>query len=80
MKYTWWIFQVGMMLVSIFFLIFGFDLIIGAYSLKDPFSFIMTFFSASFVILISLALAISFLIKMIRVYRHINTPKNNNLS
>ncbi|MBW2655775.1 MAG: hypothetical protein JRC91_12875 [Deltaproteobacteria bacterium] len=80
MKYTWWIFQVGLMLISVFFLIFGFDLIIGAYSLKDPFSFIMTFFSASFIILISLALAISFLIKMIRVYRQINTPKNNNLS
>jgi len=75
MKYTWWVFQAGMMLVSIFFLIFGFDLMIGSYTLKDPFSFIMTFFSASFIILISLALAISFLIKMIRVYRQINNDK-----
>lgn len=80
MKYTWWIFQVSMMLVSIFFLIFGFDLIIGSYSLNDPFSFIMTFFAASFVILISLALSISFLIKMISVYRHINNQANNNQS
>ncbi len=71
MKYTWWIFQVIMTFVSGFFLIFGFDLIIGSYSLNDPFSFIMTFFAASFVILISLALMISFLIKMIRVYRQI---------
>ena len=53
MKYTWWIFQVLMTLVSGFFLLFGIDLIIGSYSLKDPFSFIMTFFAASFIILIS---------------------------
>lgn len=61
-----------------FFFIFGIDLMIGAYSLKDPFSFIMTFFSASFVILISLTLFISFIIKMIRVFRRIqNTPARN---
>jgi len=64
--------------VSGFFLIFGVDLMIGAYSLKDPFSFIMTFFAASFIILISLTLVITFLIKMIRVYRHINHQTNNN--
>ncbi len=74
MKYRWWFFQFTMTLVSIFFLIFGWDLLIGAYSLNNPFNFIMTFFAASFVILISLTLMISFLIKMIRVYRHI---KNN---
>ena len=78
MKYTWWLFQVIMTLVSGFFLIFGFDLIIGSYSLNDPFSFIMTFFAASFVILISLTLIISFLIKMIRVYRQINRQADNN--
>jgi len=78
MKYTWWIFQIIMMLVSGFFLIFGIQLLMGSYSLKDPFSFIMTFFSASFIILISLTLLISFLIKMVRVYRHINHQTNNN--
>ena len=77
MKYTWWLLQVIMTLVSGFFLIFGFDLIIGSYSLNDPFSFIMTFFAASFVILISLTLIISFLIKMIRVYRQINRQTDN---
>ncbi|MCD4718455.1 MAG: hypothetical protein K8S13_01150 [Desulfobacula sp.] len=77
MKYTWWLFQMIMMLVSGFFLIFGVDLIIGSYSLKDPFSFIMVFFSASFIILISLTLLITFLIKMVRVYRHIKHQTNN---
>lgn len=71
MKYTWWLFQIIMTLVSVFFLVFGFDLLMSAYQLKDPFSFIMTFFAASFVILISGALLVSFLIKMIRVYRQL---------
>ena len=71
MKYRWWVLQVIMFLVSIFFLVFGIDLLILAYTLNDPFNFIMTFFSASFVILISLTLAISFVIKMVRVWRQL---------
>ncbi|MBT3177420.1 MAG: hypothetical protein HOG03_10730 [Desulfobacula sp.] len=77
MKYTWWLFQIIMTLLSGFFLIFGVDLMTGSYSLNDPFSFIMSFFSASFVILISLTLIISFPIKMIRVYRQINGQNDN---
>ena len=75
MKYTWWIFQILMMLASLFFLVFGVDLMRATYALDNPDNFIMTFFSASFIILISLTLAISFLIKMIRVFKRIrNTP------
>ena len=66
MKYLWWAAQVLCLLISIFFFIFGIDLIRGAYGLNDPFSFIMTFFAASFIILISLTLSIVFIIKMIR--------------
>ncbi|MCG8637547.1 MAG: hypothetical protein MI863_27215 [Desulfobacterales bacterium] len=78
MKYTWWIVQFVMLLVSVFFLTFGIDLLMASYSLGDPFKFIMTFFAASFIILISLALGISFVIKMIRVRRQLknNTTKN----
>ncbi|MCP3940540.1 MAG: hypothetical protein GY710_03545 [Desulfobacteraceae bacterium] len=71
MKYTWWIFQIFMMIISIFFLVFGIDLMTAAYTFKNPFDFIMTFFAASFIILISLALAISFVIKIIRVFRQL---------
>ena len=71
MKYLWWTVQVLCILISLFFLVFGVDLIRGAYDLNDPFSFIMTFFAASFIILISLTLALVFTIKMIRVYRHV---------
>ncbi len=66
-------------LASVFFMVFGIDLIIGSYSLSDPFSFIMTFFAASFIILISLALAASFIIKMIRVHRQIHRPGTDDL-
>ena len=71
MKYLWWIIQVLCLLISLFFIVFGIDLIRGAYGLNDPFSFIMTFFAASFIILISLTLALVFTIKMIRVYRRL---------
>jgi hypothetical protein len=75
MKYLWWAAQVLCLLISIFFFIFGIDLIRGAYGLNDPFSFIMTFFAASFIILISLTLALVFIIKMIRVYRCLRPSK-----
>ena len=75
MKYTWWIFQILMLAAALFFLVSGIDLMRAAYTLENPYNFIMTFFSASFIILISLSLAISFLIKMIRVLKQIrNTP------
>ncbi len=72
MKYFWWGVQGICLIISLFFLVFGIDLIRGAYGLNDPFSFIMTFFAASFIILISLSLALVFIIKMVRVYRHVN--------
>ncbi len=78
MKYTWWIFQTVMLLVSVFFLVFGIDLLMASYSLGNPFRFIMTFFAASFIILISLTLGISFVIKMVRVRRQLkNNPAKN---
>ena len=75
MKYLWWTVQVLCILISLFFLVFGVDLIRGAYGLNDPFSFIMTFFAASFIILISLTLVLVSTIKMIRVYRRLKTPQ-----
>jgi len=71
MKYVWWIVQTLLMLVSFFFFLFGIDLLMAAYGLEDPFSFIMTFFAASFILLISAALVITCLIKMIRVFKRI---------
>ena len=69
MKFTWWIFQLTMLGLSIFFMLFGFDLLRASYDFKDPFSFIMTFFAASFILLISTTLGICFIIKMIRAVK-----------
>lgn len=78
MKYTWWIFQTVMLLVSVFFLVFGIDLLMASYNLGNPFRFIMTFFAASFIILISLALGASFVIKMVRVFAQLkNNPEKD---
>lgn len=71
MKYFWWIFQIVLTLVSLFFLFFGVNLLRASYGLDDPFSFIMAFFAASFVLLISSALALTFVIKMVRVFKRI---------
>jgi len=71
MKYYWWPIQTGLLLISLFFLTFGVDLLLGAYSLDDPFNFIMTFFAACLIILISLTLLMGFIIKMARVYKRI---------
>ena len=71
MKYTWWIFQIVLMLISLFFLFFGVNMLRASYDLDDPFSFIMAFFSASFVLVISTALALTFVIKMVRVFKRI---------
>ncbi len=79
MKYSWWFIQVLMILLSIFFTIFGIDLLIGAYSINNPFTFIMLFFSSSFIILISLTLFTGFIIKMVRMYRFLkNAPNDQN--
>jgi len=40
--------------LSVFFLLFGVETLIGAFNLDNPFEFIMYFFAASLIILISL--------------------------
>jgi len=77
MKYYWWPLQVLLTLASAFFLLFGIDLLRGAYSLNNPYNFIMTFFAASLMILISLTLMTGFIVKMVRVYRRLENRKNN---
>ncbi len=71
MTSCWWALQAILSVVSLFFILFGIDLLLGSYSLKDPFYFVMTFFAASLIILISLTLLAGFILRMIRVYRQI---------
>ncbi|MBW2609610.1 MAG: hypothetical protein JRC68_04605 [Deltaproteobacteria bacterium] len=66
----WWIRQIILILVGCFFLLFGIQLLISAYRLKNPFWFIMTFFSSNLIILISGALLAGFIYRIIAVHRN----------
>lgn len=63
--------MVTLILVSIFFLIVGVDLLIAAYGLTDPFTFILVFFAASLMILISATLCLGFALKLKRSFNTI---------
>ena len=73
----WWIRQIVLLLLGSFFLYYGIELLISSYSLDDPYTFIMTFFSSNFIILISAALVIGFAYRMVAAYRRL---KKNNTS
>jgi len=60
----WWLRQIALTAVGIFFLLFGILLLRSAYALDDPFTFIITFFSSNLIILISGALLIGFVYRM----------------
>ena len=65
----WWFRQVILILAGCFFLTFGIHILIAAYELKDPYSFIMTFFASNLIILISATLIFGFIFRMIKVYK-----------
>ncbi|MCD6304921.1 MAG: hypothetical protein J7M32_01380 [Deltaproteobacteria bacterium] len=65
----WWLRQSLLTLAACLFLTFGIHVLISAYRLKDPYSFIMAFFASNLMILISAALILGFVIRMVRVYR-----------
>jgi len=70
----WWVTQVVLALVAIFFILFGIDILIMAYRINDPFSFIMTFFASNLIILISATLLLIFILNMVKNVRK-TTPK-----
>ena len=65
----WWLRQAILILVGFFFLLFGILMLISAYQLKDPYSFIMAFFASNLMILISATLVLGFVLRMVKVYR-----------
>jgi uncharacterized membrane protein HdeD (DUF308 family) len=60
-----WVPHAVLTLIAIFFIIFGIDLLYVAYQINDPFSFVMTFFASNFIILISAALLLGFIFKIV---------------
>lgn len=53
-----------LILACLFFMAVGVDLLISAYRLNDPFSFIMVFFASNLMILISAALCLGFVLRL----------------
>ncbi len=65
----WWVRQALLILVGCFFIAFGILLLVSAYHQKDPYSFIMAFFGASLMILISATLVLGFVLRMVKAYK-----------
>ena len=53
-SWFWWIKILIVGIFSVFLFIFGVEVLIGAYGLKEPRLFLMYFFSGSFTILVGL--------------------------
>lgn len=71
----WWLRQSLLILAGCFFLSFGIHVLIAAYNLKDPYSFVMAFFASNLIILISATLILGFVLRMVRVYRILKEDK-----
>jgi pilus assembly protein TadC len=56
-------------LIAGFFILFGINLLYMAYQLPDPFSFVMTFFASNFIILISAALLLGFILRIVEALK-----------
>ena len=65
----WWIRQTILVAIGVFYLYFGIQVLISAYRLNDPFSFVLTFFASNFIILISAALLVGFVLRMVSYHR-----------
>jgi hypothetical protein len=66
----WLIRQIALILVAAFFLYYGIQLLISSYDRNDPFIFIMIFFAANFIILISATLIFGFVYRIVAAFRH----------
>jgi hypothetical protein len=53
-SWSWWAKILSVGFFSVFFLIFGIEILIGSYGLRNPQIFVMYFFSGSFISLIGL--------------------------
>ena len=65
----WWIRQIILVAIAGFYLVFGIQLLVSAYQLNDPTSFIFTFYASNFMILFSGALLVGFIYRLVTTYR-----------
>ncbi len=66
--------QILLVAIGTFFLLFGIYLLIAAYHLKNPYTFIMTFFASNLIILISAVLVLGFILRIIKVFKLTRMP------
>jgi len=71
---VWWTVAVASAILSIFFLFVGISLCRAAYDLKNPYQFILTFFSSNFIILISAVILLGVVLRMIGRLRQGPSP------
>jgi len=62
----WWAKFIFFSALALFFLVFGIEEMIRAYLLRNPVEFLASFFSASFIILVSGTLLVAFIWRMAR--------------
>ena len=70
----WWGKMILIALFSLFFLFFGIENLVGAFHLTNPLEFIMYFFSACLMILVSL---VGILYPAFQVHAHLSLEKNH---
>lgn len=58
--------MIVLIIISLFFMVVGINLLISAYQLNDPFSFVMVLFASNLMILISAALCLGFILRLKR--------------
>jgi hypothetical protein len=64
-KVFWWARSIFFSALATFFLAFGIEEMARAYKVKHPSEFLASFFSSSFIILISGTLLVAFALKMV---------------
>lgn len=75
----WCIRQIILILIAGFYFIFGIQLLISAYQLNEPGTFILTFYASNFMILFSGALLVGFIYRLVTTYRRSKkTPPPSN--
>ena len=66
---SWWIRQIILIGIAGFYLVLGIQLLVSAYQLNNPGNFILTFYASNFMILISGALLVGFIYRLVVAYR-----------
>lgn len=73
--YLWWGKNILIAFLALFFLIFSIERLLSSFLLKNPLEFIMYFFSASFMVLLSL---VGILYPTLKIHALFKTQKHSN--